>query len=174
MCDPSAGIPVCHLHSSQWTGFPWSGIQFPLEGRRPFSGSRLLLPPWISHLVSSTSLWVHPQGFLSCTSPFLLCQMPSGIPPGSSLFSGHSVTHTHAGCICCFPLAANPSLLMLLAGLIPVPPPPCFISACWVGHGGNSGEVILPDHDGYMCMCACICCVSCMPGAVAKAISTMS
>lgn len=33
--------------------------------------------------------------------------------------------------------------------------------------------MILPDRDGYMCMCACICCVSCVPGAVAKAVSTI-
>lgn len=131
------------------------------------------------HLVCSTSLWVHPQGFLSCTSPFLLCQMPSGIPPSSTLFPGHSVTHTHAGCVCCFPLDVCPSLLMLPAQ---VTPSCLYLASCHLAGWRRryySGEVILPAHDGYMCvthvhtgihmcMCTCICCVSCVPGAVAK------
>lgn len=52
---------------------------------------------------------------------------------------------------------------------------PIHLASCQLAgwHGGYSGEVILPDRDGYMCMCACICCVSCVPGAVAKAVSTI-
>lgn len=115
-------------------------------------GSRLLLPPWISpsslfHLPLSA-----PQGFLSCTSPFLLCQMPSGIPPSSTLFPGHSVTHTHAGCVCCFPLDVCPSLLMLPAQ---VTPSCLYLASCHLAGWGRryySGEVILPAHDGYMCV----------------------
>lgn len=48
---------------------------------------------------------------------------------------------------------------------------PLHLASCRLG--GNSGKAILPDHDGYMCMCVCICCVSCVPGAIAKAISTI-
>lgn len=105
--------------------------------------------------------------------------MPSGIPPSSTLFPGHSVTHTHAGCVCCFPLDVCPSLLMLPAQ---VTPSCLYLALCHLAGWGRryySGEVILPAHDGYMCvthvhtgihmcMCTCICCVSCVPGAVAK------
>jgi hypothetical protein len=96
---------------------------FPLRAEDLWSGQQVAVATMDLTLESAPL----PSG---CTSPFLLGQMPSGIPHGSSLFPGHSVTHTHAGCICCFPLGVCPSLLMLPGQVTPpIAPPPCFLSA---------------------------------------------
>lgn len=146
-------------------------------------GSRLLLPPWIS--------------------PSSLLHLPLGVPPGLSFlhlpippvpdakwnpsqlyFVSRSLSHTHM-------LAASaashcPSLLMLPDQV--TPQLPLYLALCQLAGWGcrcYSGEVILPAHDGYMyvihvhagihmCRCTQICCISCDPGGVAKAVSTMS